>query len=64
MEKQKEVIQMLNFVLLVVAIVLAQFISAGLALLIMFNPKVMNWYMKKCMSMVGDLNYLELDDED
>ena len=49
---------MLNFVLLVVAIVVAQVISAVLGIMIVLNPKVMNWYMKKCMSMMGDLNYL------
>ena len=47
---------MLNFWLLVVAIVIAQLVAAGLALLIMFNPKVMNWYFNKTMKMMGNLD--------
>ena len=47
---------MLNFLLLVVAIVVAQLLVAGVALVIMFNPKVMNWYFNKMMKMMGDLD--------
>ena len=47
---------MLNFLLLVVAIVVAQLLAAGVALVIMFNPKVMNWYFNKTIKMMSELD--------
>ena len=57
---------MLIFLLLVVAIVFAQLVAAGLALVIMFNPKVMNWYFNKTMKMMGNLDFYNpiVPDED
>ena len=51
---------MLNFILLVVAIVVAQLLTAGVTLFIMFNPKVMEWYMNKAFKMMTEINYEKL----
>lgn len=51
---------MLNFVLLVVAIVVAQLLTAGVTLFIMFNPKVMEWYMNKAFKLMTKINYEKL----
>ena len=48
---------MLNFILLVVAIVVAQLVAAGVALFIMFRPKVIEWYMNKAFELAMKVNY-------
>ena len=54
---------MMNFITLVLAFVVANFITAAIGYVIMTNRKVLGWYMKRSMK-VGKLIAEDLENED
>lgn len=46
---------MMDFVLLVVGVMLGYLLATGLMILIVFNKRVINWYVKHTMRMMNDI---------
>lgn len=46
---------MLVFIMLTISFTVAILLASGIALYLMMQPKVMEWYMKKVMKMTNDM---------
>ena len=55
---------MLEFFMLVGAIVVAQVITAAISVAVVLNKHVLNWYFKKCMKMFTEIDYDNLYEEE
>lgn len=46
---------MLEFIMLTISFTVAILLASGIALYLIMQPKVMEWYMKKVMKMANDM---------